>query len=411
MMNVRLSLLEPLTQALLFAAIVVSALSVAELADAGGYTHVGGQTVSDAKGRTYYVPECTPACEHPPNWNLYWFNCASPVPGPCDSYGWIRPTNTPTWYAGAEMVAYRLHADDDIVFARYGSDAASGQAGAVAVSTDNFDPDFSGGVRAFIGRQLGDWYRVEASYTGGLSWEEAYHLRDDTPNSLGGVGTLTTAIARFGDSEVAGLDYNDFVSVALRTEMDTVEINLRRKVAMPTPNAETSFLVGLRLSQIGENFGYRSFSNVPPVNGAINELAIDTDNDMVGVQLGMLGQFLDRSRIWVDFEIKGSINHNQTSQSTSYTYTDNNNVTMSYLTSRDESRTTFTGEISLAANCNFTRTLTLRGGYNVLWVGGLALAEENIPGNVTDLTAGPGTLFNDGELFFHGPFLGLTWVH
>jgi hypothetical protein len=405
----RLSLLPRLAAAYCVAMVGVATLANGQ-ARAGGYTHVGGQTVSDAKGRTYYVPECVPECETPPNWNLYWFNCASAVPGPCDGCDWIRPTSTPTWYAGAELVTYMRHADDDIVFSRYGADAPAEHVGQTAVSTDDFDTDFSSGVKAILGRQLGDWYRVEAAYIGGFSWQEAYHLRDDTPNSQGGIGTLTTAIARLGDSEVSGLDYNDFVSASLRSDMDTIEVNLRRKVAMPTPHAETSFLLGLRFSDIEEQFGYRSFSNVPAVSGAINELTVSTENDMVGIQLGMLAQFIDRSRMWVDFEIKGSVNHNETSQSTLYTNTDNNNVTMACATARDESRTTFTGEISLAANCNFTRTLTLRGGYNVLWVGGLALASENVADNAAELQAGPGVLTNDGELFFHGPFVGLTWV-
>jgi hypothetical protein len=398
----------------LAATLCVAVLSIATLATgharAGGYTHVGGQTVHDAKGRAYYVPECVPECETPPNWNLYWFNCASAVPGPCDGCDWFQPTNTPTWYAGTELVTFMRHADDDIVFARYGADAAAGHVGRAAVTTDDFDTDFSGGVKAFLGRQFGEWYRIEATYLGNMSWEEASHLRNNTPNSQGGTGTLTTAFAGYGAGEVLGLDYNDFVGVSLRSEMNTIELNIRRKVAMPTPHVETSFLFGVRFSEIEEQFGYRSVANVPAASGAVNDLAISTENDLFGAQLGMLAQFMDRSRIWVDCEIKGSVNRNHSSQSTLYTNTDNSNVTTAYASGRDESRTTFTGEVSLAANCNFTRTLTLRAGYNVLWVGGLALAGENVADSVTELQNGPGVLTNDGELFYHGPFVGLTWV-
>jgi hypothetical protein len=69
----------------------------------------------------------------------------------------------------------------------------------------------------------------------------------------------------------------------------------------------------------------------------------------------------------------------------------------------------FLGEIALLASYPLTKHATIRGGYEVMWIEGAALAPRQIPN--TDLTSGIATLDASGGIFFNGATLGLdvTW--
>ncbi len=69
--------------------------------------------------------------------------------------------------------------------------------------------------------------------------------------------------------------------------------------------------------------------------------------------------------------------------------------------------TAFVGEIGLSANYCFTDRLSLRGGYRLLWVDGVALATDQVA--VSDFIFGGG-IRASGDAFYHGAFIGLQYV-
>ncbi len=65
----------------------------------------------------------------------------------------------------------------------------------------------------------------------------------------------------------------------------------------------------------------------------------------------------------------------------------------------------FLGELGLNGNYKFSECLSLRGGYQVYWVEGLALAPEQL--DFTDTDTSGTSLDKNGGLFIHGAHAGL----
>jgi hypothetical protein len=57
-----------------------------------------------------------------------------------------------------------------------------------------------------------------------------------------------------------------------------------------------------------------------------------------------------------------------------------------------------------------TPTLSLRAGYQAMFVDGVAVGFENLQTDNIILQNGPGLLDDSGQIIYHGPILGLTWM-
>jgi hypothetical protein len=289
----------------------------------------------------------------------------------------------------------------------------------IILGTGDFDAELAPGVRITIGHALGDWYRIEGSWRGSYSWSDSVTVRD--PDS-----ELYSPFSNFGDpdhyvglgdpaqpqfaAESGDLDLNYRATIAFASEMNDVELNLRRRVRMRRGGAvhgrrrgtgEASFLVGLRYMDISETFNYLTASEE-----GLNTVAVSTDNDMFGVQIGGLAQILVHDRAWVDVDIKGVAFFNQAGAESTYTDPDDRPFTFG----DEEDRATFMGDLSVTLNYQFARAWTFRVGYNALWLSGVALATENFKADITTLERGPGNVNHSGNVTYHGPQIGFVWA-
>ena len=288
----------------------------------------------------------------------------------------------------------------------------------IVLGTGDFDADLDPGVRITIGYALGDWYRLEGSWRGAYSWSDSV--------SVLGPSNLYSPFSNFGDPDnylglgdpaqpqfvptLTDQDENFRASIAFSSKMNDAELNLRRRVRMRRGGAvhgrhrgigEASFLVGLRYMNISETFDYETISAV-----GTNEVAIDTNNDMFGVQIGGLAQILVLDRAWVDVDIKGVAFFNQASAASAYTSPTDGPFTYD----DEEDRATFMGDLSVTFNYQFARAWTFRVGYNALWLSGVALATENFNTDIAMLENGPGSVNHSGSVAYHGPQIGVVWA-
>lgn len=217
----------------------------------------------------------------------------------------------------------------------------------------HFDGNFQSGMLVTMGCQFAANYRIEFTYFGQHNWIE---------DALSATGPTDT---------------DEFV---LNSSLENGEITLRHRIDTPPAPYEISFLLGARFLQIEESFDFTRRQAM-----TVTTQRSETDNELLGLQGGILGQFLITPRYWLDWEVKGAIC--------------NNNVKVSTFTGRDV--TSFLGETSLSANYQFLPSLTFRAGYRGIWITGLALAEENI--------SSP-RLNDSGEIVFHGLDIGLVWA-
>jgi hypothetical protein len=69
--------------------------------------------------------------------------------------------------------------------------------------------------------------------------------------------------------------------------------------------------------------------------------------------------------------------------------------------------TAFVGELSLLAGYRLTECLNIVGGYNLLWIDGVALAPDQLA--TTNIATGVATVDTDSTLFYHGFNVGLEY--
>lgn len=347
-----------------------------------------------------------PVLEEEPGTNLYWQDPHLASWETCRL--WPPATNgcPPTWYARAEMLAlYRADADTYDF-------ATLGPGGPVALSTSDWRSEFSAGVRAVIGRTLGSWYRIEASYFGSHSWDDLAAVRNLDPNDQGGVGNLYSPFSHFGDpAGLLGYDYNEFASIRFSSRLNNGELNLRRRALMRPGRYEASFLIGARYLQIDETFEYTTQSSTPGPGLMTQQLALGTDNSLIGVQVGLLSQFLMQPKCWIDFEMKGGIYANEAGLDRTYSVSVAGRQPLQVRGVDERDRTSFVGDLSLQFNYQFAPSWTFFAGYNALWVTGVATGPRNFLADAMTLELGPTIVDHGGELVYHGPHIGLVFTH
>ncbi|MEZ6110946.1 MAG: hypothetical protein R3C99_08020 [Pirellulaceae bacterium] len=52
----------------------------------------------------------------------------------------------------------------------------------------------------------------------------------------------------------------------------------------------------------------------------------------------------------------------------------------------------------------------MRLGYQATWITGVALAEQNLPADLMVAPVRPAEVNHGGDIVYHGPVIGLTWV-
>jgi len=349
---------------------------------------------------------CPPVYEREPGRSLFWDDPCCEYNDPCIETCRHQACN-PRWYGSIE--AFKLFRDvsDDSPF------AATGPAGPVVLSTSDFDAEFESSAKTTWGMFLGPWYRVEATYAGSQTWSDSVAVRDLDANGQGSLGNLFSPFSDFGDPNgIVGLDFNDFAAIGFSSKLTSVELNMRRLICLPPrrfTSAEASFLVGLRYLNISEDFDYRTVSTVGP--GSINDVDVNTDNQMFGVQLGMMFQILVHPRGWIEVDTRGVMYHNNVDLRSAYVNTDGGGAPITSFTGVDNrTRTSFMGELSMTFNYQFAPDWTFRVGYNGIAITGVALGADNLNQNINLLSLGPARVNHSGEVVYHGPTIGLVWM-
>ncbi len=355
-----------------------------------------------------YYEVMSPHLEDSPGPNTYWHDPNLPWrdDAACYDHAPEEAGCTPLWMAEAEgLFLFR-----DTKSSRPMATLVPG--GPTVLGTNDFDAEFDAGLRATIGRTLGTWYRLEATYFGTYEWADSVTVRNLDANAQAGTGNLYSPFSNFGNpAGVDGLDFNNFASLAFTSRLSSVELNLRRRMLARPGSWESSFLVGVRYVDLSETFGYQTAATTPGPATASVDYTTRTDNRLIGAQLGLTTQFLVRPRLWIDFDIKGGIFANEASLSYRLDQVSTTGAASSFAGSNQRNRTAFLGELSLDMHYQFAGSWTFLAGYNAYWLTGVALAEDNFNTDINLLQLGPAQVSHRGESVYHGPHIGLTWTY
>ncbi len=225
------------------------------------------------------------------------------------------------------------------------------------------------GVDADLRRRIGDGYHLQLRYFGVDSWS-------DQPTSTNG-----------------GPAFHSYDS-----SLHSTEINLRSQ-----RTDWLTVLAGFRWVELQDNRFFDQNSNNPNAN----EIDIVNQNQIYGGQLGTDILLWDRGGpLTINTELKAGIYSNRSKSYRERLVSPGGAIPPVGTWEDKSNQTAFIGDLGVTAKYRLTDRLAIRGGYQMLWIEGLSLADAY--GNRFDDQT---RLDTSGGLFYHGATVGfeISW--
>lgn len=269
--------------------------------------------------------------------------------------------------------------------------------GTEALNSTDLQQGFSGGPRIdLIGHGDGDHpYDLEFSYfqTGG--WNSDRAIGPDSPPDW-----LVMKCPGFVQTNQPPFD-KEAMQWQYATQLHNAEFNVRWN-----PCYGVTMLTGFRWVNLNETLV--GALNPPTISWEPPFWNTSTTNNLYGLQIGADGKLLDWGRFSVDGLVKAGIYDNNADQTTAVSV-----IHKQVRTAFDTiNHAAGVGEIDLQCKYRVTKGLSLTAGYEVIWLGGVALA----PGQIqeTNVIISPKTVqalgVNCGSsVFFHGATVGVEY--
>jgi len=328
------------------------------------------------------------------------FNCFADL-GP---YG--DGTSAVHWFDVSADFIY-LNRDD---VSRQVDFASDGIGGPVVLGTNNLDFDEEPGFRVTGTYQISGSTHIEAVYMGTFNW-------NTTATATSGNDNLYSAISNFGNQPAGGFlqtDQSAFQRIDYSSDLNNVELNWRQHWMQPNYRLQGSWMAGVRYVRLREDLLYATRVNAHtdpitslPRGPALMDYSVRTTNHLVGFQLGgdLFASLLPG--LLVGGDLKAGIYGNHARQNTTISATNLNPAVREKVTDNDVS---LVAEAGASVVYQITPWLSLKGGYELLYLDGVALAPENFNANAP--FGGPRSTFvnDNGNVFYHGFTAGLEWI-
>jgi hypothetical protein len=291
-----------------------------------------------------------------------------------------------------------VYAQADALFMKYQRGASSQPV--VILVEDEITNEYPGDTlltsgEAMVGTQFGPRITLGVLTDECRGWEASYFGLFAGDGSATVFGDDDLAIP--GDLGVASLDFfaADRITVTSESELHSFEIQRIRMI-----NDCWTLMGGFRYLRLRDEFNIRSFDE----DTSENDYNLRAKNDLFGAQLGLRRSGVVRRLGW-DVTGKAGIYGNAASQS--QYVTDFPNPDPEYFLRDPVSSSTgqfaFVGELNLGLSLPLNNWLSLRGGYNLLWIEGVALAGNQLDFTDTD----PSGVSTNGCVFLHGAHVGV----
>ena len=250
--------------------------------------------------------------------------------------------------------------------------------GATVVNADQMDFGWHFGFDVAASRRIGDYLNIEMRYFQIDGWDAMF----SSPF------VATDAIATNPPSPILVPGTVDYF---YQSSIHSAEINLVNRLL---PNESFRVSLGFRWMELSENL-------LQTFNPAAVLFEVDTNNHLYGLQLGGDVVLYHGNRFNVASWIKGGIYANVADQSTSIT------GGPVFVNGARETSPAFVGETGLMADFALTQSISLIGGYQLMWVSGVALASDQIPNMGPVLGGLVPTGLDQSDAFYHGAIFGV----
>lgn len=282
----------------------------------------------------------------------------------------------PRWCASAEaLFLWRdNHSTDQPVVLNSATDQTLLTTGSL-----NFDTEV--GMRFTLGRRIGERYAIEWGYFGVEDWSAAAAATG--ANNLRLPGDLALASFDYFDADQMRVDY--------WSRIRSAEVGLVRcgKLA--------DVLCGFRYVEFDEGL------NINALDGTrSSDYGIRARNSLYGAQLGARACH-DWKRVQATLVGKAGLYGGDSRQGTDIG--DFNNQISLRSTHASHGNLAFVGEAGVNLSVTVRRGLCIVGGYNMVWIEGVALAPNQL--DFTDTPTSSQFVDTDGGVLFHGANAGI----
>lgn len=283
------------------------------------------------------------------------------------------------WYAQVE--AFLLHRNNGVIDRTIvQTDLPPGDP---VLTTHDLGFSLQAGPRILIGRQTGVDRAWELSYFGTHFWDASAIATDinnlDIPDPL-------VAVAN-------DFDNADQMLLTYASRLNNAEFNL------VSERESWTLLAGFRFLSLAERFNINALDN----DGDVSDYLARTSNNLFGAQLGARVQRCASQRVSWELVGKAGVFGNDASQR--LLLQDNDNTFELLNTTARRGTVSFVGDLNFTGSYALNDVWSLRGGYFVMYVNGLALAPDQLD-FTNDLDTGT-RITTRGNLFVHGVNLGL----
>ena len=259
-------------------------------------------------------------------------------------------------------------------------------AGKVKFDNDQLDFGWKGGWDIALSRRTGPNSNFELRY---------FQLRDWSASA-----EVDVVDGDYVATNPASLLISDgTMSYQSASNLNSFEFNF---VNRGVTSSRFRLAIGFRWIEVSEDLSQTYLSALEGTT-----LDIDTNNHLYGLQFASDGVLFNTGCLSVAAWVKGGVYANWNDQSTLYS-----NVAGNPLLYSSDSRTTpsFMGETGLMADWAILPSVSIVGGYQILYIAGLALAPDQLQ-NMTsiDTNLTPITL-DQSDAFYHGALIGVD-VH
>ena len=249
--------------------------------------------------------------------------------------------------------------------------------GTPSYSTADLDFGYSGGPAISVIRHgfLGTCWDLEVNYFGVYSQATAATADADTVNAVPVINVLGVTPT----------------STLYDARLHSTEINLRRQW-----NNWLTVLGGFRWIELGDDLN----TDMGP---GIATFGMDVNNHIYGAQIGVDACLLERGAFRLEGFAKAGVYGNSADVAAATTGI-GGALPLSSVTGND---TVFVGDVALTGVYQLNNCWSVRGGYQLLWIDGVALAPNQLDG--IDISTGAGAVDTDSTAFYHGFTIGAEY--
>ena len=315
----------------------------------------------------------------------------------------------PHWF-DIHAEAVFLNLDNGGRFAEFSRDTS----GISRITSNDLGLSDEPGMRITGAYQTGPGSNLEFTYLGLFDYS--------TTAWATGNEDLLSAFSDFTDlAPPNGLEQFDLANLHQVTHshnFDSLELNYRRRWLGPTCAIQGSWLVGIRYARVHEKLRWLSIAERDSNGDGLLDTGgegyynLDATNYMTGAQLGGDTWFCLLPGLNFGIDGKLGIYGNNASQRTSMYSIDFQDDFIGILPVEKVSndKVTFIGELNLLMTYRLNHKFTLRGGYNMVFIDGVATAMNNFNPDIPQLTTRTPFLSDSASLFYDGFSIGAEYM-